>query len=190
MKKKANRFKKAVDSAVLNTEKSMAAGAGNAPENIAEAAGIAGGNEAENDSRMSVSSRKMPGAQAFSQGGKTEGSRKMAGAQAFSQGEKTEKDMAFETDAAGLSDIVLEYRFDSGKKADGGKKSPVSRRKTQLSAAENILETVMKAGRRKGANHTIYLSGDVAEALAAHAKGMKTTKSALVNEILREVLVR
>jgi hypothetical protein len=53
---------------------------------------------------------------------------------------------------------------------------------------ENILEKVLGDGKKyKGGSHTIYLSGEVGEALVKYAKKAKKSKSEIVDSILREV---
>ena len=55
---------------------------------------------------------------------------------------------------------------------------------------ENILEKILETGKKgKGGNHTLYLSAEVGEALNKYAKKTKRSKSTLVDEILREVLI-
>jgi len=57
-------------------------------------------------------------------------------------------------------------------------------------ASNSILEKVLKNDNKgKGGNHTLYLSADVGEAVVKYAKKAKKSKSTLVDEILREVLV-
>ena len=55
---------------------------------------------------------------------------------------------------------------------------------------DNILKKALENGKKgKGGNHTLYLSADVGDALVRYAKEAKKSKSALADEILREVLV-
>lgn len=54
----------------------------------------------------------------------------------------------------------------------------------------DILKKVLESGKKdKGSNHTLYLSSDVGEALVKLAKKTKKSKSTLVDEILREILI-
>ena len=54
----------------------------------------------------------------------------------------------------------------------------------------NILSKVLEGSKKnKGGNHTLYLSADVGAALTKCAKQTKRSKSTLVDEILREVLI-
>jgi len=57
-------------------------------------------------------------------------------------------------------------------------------------ATDDILKKVLDSERKpKGSNHTFYLSAEVGDALARITKRSKKSKSTLVDEILREVLV-
>ncbi|MCL2426494.1 MAG: hypothetical protein FWD05_09175 [Oscillospiraceae bacterium] len=65
---------------------------------------------------------------------------------------------------------------------------------TQTNTSQNInndiLKKILGSGKKdKGSNHTLYLSADVGESLVKLAKKCKKSKSTLVNEILREVLL-
>jgi len=55
----------------------------------------------------------------------------------------------------------------------------------------DILKKVLRNDKKsRGNNHTIYLSADVGSALVKYAKKYKKNKSTLVDEILREVLIK
>ena len=55
---------------------------------------------------------------------------------------------------------------------------------------DSILKKVLQTEKRgRGGNHTLYLSADVGDALSKYAKRAKKSKSTLVDEILREVLI-
>ena len=65
-----------------------------------------------------------------------------------------------------------------------------TRENTAQNRRENILQKILETGKKnKGGSHTLYLSADVGDALAKYAKKTKRSKSVLVNEILREVLI-
>lgn len=54
----------------------------------------------------------------------------------------------------------------------------------------NILKRVLENEKKpKGTNHTLYLSAEVSEALTTLSKQSKKSKSTLVDEILREILL-
>ena len=58
------------------------------------------------------------------------------------------------------------------------------------STKDSILQKVLQGSKKgKGGNHTIYLSAEVGDALVKVAKRNKKSKSMLVDEILREVLL-
>ena len=60
----------------------------------------------------------------------------------------------------------------------------------KINTSNDILKKVLESGKKdKGSNHTLYLSADVGEALAKLVKKTKKSKSTLVDEILREVLI-
>ena len=60
-----------------------------------------------------------------------------------------------------------------------------------INTSNDILKKVLESGKKdKGSNHTIYLSADVGEVLVKYAKKAKKSKSTLVDEILREVLIK
>jgi leucyl-tRNA synthetase len=72
-------------------------------------------------------------------------------------------------------------------------------KKTSESITENILENteaeilqkISKFSKKeRGKNHSIYLSFDVENALKALSKATNQSKSSLVNEILREILIK
>ena len=55
----------------------------------------------------------------------------------------------------------------------------------------DVLKKILENGKKsRGNNHTIYLSADVGNALVKYAKKYKKNKSTLVDEILREVLIK
>jgi hypothetical protein len=59
---------------------------------------------------------------------------------------------------------------------------------TVENTSDNILKKILENGRKnRGKNHTIYLSGEVGEALAKCSEKAKKSKSELVDSILREV---
>jgi len=56
--------------------------------------------------------------------------------------------------------------------------------------SNNILKKILESEKKeKGSNHTLYLSADVGDALNNLAKTSSKSKSALVDEILREILI-
>jgi len=56
--------------------------------------------------------------------------------------------------------------------------------------SNDILKKILESEKKeKGNNHTLYLSADVGEALNNLAKTSSKSKSALVDEILRAVLI-
>ena len=58
-------------------------------------------------------------------------------------------------------------------------------------ADSEILKKVSEVSKKeRGKNHSIYLSVDVENALKALCKATNKSKSALVNEILREILIK
>jgi hypothetical protein len=55
---------------------------------------------------------------------------------------------------------------------------------------DNILKNITEKERKgRGGNHTFYLSAEVADALSNLAKKAKKSKSTLVNDILKAVLI-
>jgi hypothetical protein len=61
----------------------------------------------------------------------------------------------------------------------------------EASDTSDVLKKVLENSKKsRGSNHTIYLSADVGDALVKYAKKYKKNKSTLVDEILREVLIK
>ena len=57
-------------------------------------------------------------------------------------------------------------------------------------ACNNILDNILtRVEKKRGKNHTIYLSADVSDALDNQAKQSGMSKSELVDKILRKVLL-
>ena len=62
---------------------------------------------------------------------------------------------------------------------------------TTTKTSDDILKKVLETGKKdKGSNHTLYLSAEVSEALAKLVKKTRKSKSTLVDEILREILIK
>jgi len=55
----------------------------------------------------------------------------------------------------------------------------------------DILADILGEGKKgRGASHTLYLSAEVGEALAQYAEQHKTSKSTIVDAVLRSVLLK